>query len=129
VILVDSCILIDIHGGAPRWREWSVAAITAAADRDDLAINPVVYAEIAVGTSDRRRFDHALRELVWLPISRDVAWRAARAHSDYLARGGKRRKILGDFWIGAHAEVDRLALLTRNPGDYRQFQIPEVLSP
>ena len=49
MILVDSNVIIDVLTEDPIWREWSEAALTDAADRDEIAINPIIYAEIASG--------------------------------------------------------------------------------
>lgn len=49
MVLVDSNVLIDIFTDDPRWLAWSAAELTAAAQSEDLAINPVIYAELAAG--------------------------------------------------------------------------------
>ena len=55
MILVDSNVIIDVLTKDPIWRAWSEAALSDAADRDDVAINPIIDAEIASGFASRRR--------------------------------------------------------------------------
>ena len=47
--LVDSNVLIDILQPDPRWCSWSSDALAIADEEGGAAINPVIYAEIAVG--------------------------------------------------------------------------------
>jgi predicted nucleic acid-binding protein len=61
VILVDSNVIIDVLTQDPRWRRWSQAALIDAADRDEIAINPIIYAEIASGFATMAELDHHLR--------------------------------------------------------------------
>ncbi len=49
MILVDSNVIIDVLTKDPVWQAWSEAALAAAADRGEVAINPIIYAEIASG--------------------------------------------------------------------------------
>jgi predicted nucleic acid-binding protein len=42
MILVDSNVIIDVLTQDPVWREWSEGALGDAADRDDVAINPII---------------------------------------------------------------------------------------
>ena len=46
---------------------------------------------------------------------------AAKAFERYRRAGGARRSPLPDFFIGAHAAVARLTLLTRDPKRYRTY--------
>jgi predicted nucleic acid-binding protein len=39
----------------------------------------------------------------------------------YRAQGGSRTGVLPDFFIGAHAAVAQLPLLTRDPSRYRRY--------
>lgn len=55
MILVDSNVIIDVLTKDPIWRAWSEAALSDAADRDDVGINPIIYAEIAPGVCDDER--------------------------------------------------------------------------
>jgi predicted nucleic acid-binding protein len=49
MILVDTNILLDLIGRDPVWVGWSRNELRAAAVTDELAINEVVYAELAAG--------------------------------------------------------------------------------
>ncbi len=49
MILVDSNVIIDVLTEDSSWQAWSEAALSDAANRDDVAINPIIYAEIASG--------------------------------------------------------------------------------
>ena len=49
MILVDSNVIIDVLTQDSSWCAWSESALTEAADRDEIAINPIIYAEIASG--------------------------------------------------------------------------------
>ena len=49
MILVDTCILLDIVQPDPSWESWSLAQLELAADRGLLLINPIIYAEFAAG--------------------------------------------------------------------------------
>ena len=49
MILVDSNVIIDVLTRDPTWRAWSEAALIDAANRDEIAINPIIYAEVASG--------------------------------------------------------------------------------
>jgi len=40
---------------------------------------------------------------------------------EYRRAGGVRRSLLPDVYIGAHAAIEGLTLLTRDPGRYRKY--------
>lgn len=127
MILVDSNVLIDIIGGDPAWGEWSEAALVDAADREEVAINPIIYAEISIGYPTERALEAALEPtgLHRLPLPYGAAFVAGKAFLEYRRRGGARTSPLPDFYIGAHAALSGLALLTRDAGRYRGY-FPEV---
>ena len=60
MILVDSNVIIDVLTRDPSWNAWSEAALSDAADRDDVAINPIIYAEIASGFATMSDLDRYL---------------------------------------------------------------------
>ena len=119
--LVDSNVLLDVFNARPAWAEWSIARLAEAANGDGAAVNPIIYAELAEGFNDRAELDRVLPpdRIVRLPLPWDAAWVAGRAHAAYRARGGTRASPLADFWIGAHARVEGLSILTRDVARFR----------
>jgi predicted nucleic acid-binding protein len=124
--LVDSSVLLDVLAPSP-WRAWSEEQLSAIADQDELAINQIIYAEIAVGFGSREQLERALQNagLARAGIPWAAAWLVARAFRAYRERGGKRVTPLPDFFIGAHASAADVPLLTRDPARIRTY-FPEV---
>jgi hypothetical protein len=128
VILVDSHVIIDVLSEDPLWVDWSEAALIDAADHDEIAVNPIIYAEIAAGFAimadlDQHLNAHAFRRLE-LPYA--AGFVAGRAFVEYRRRGGVRTSPLPDFYIGAHAAVEGLKLLTRDAKRYIGY-FPKVV--
>ncbi len=124
--LVDSSVLLDVLAPSP-WRAWSEDHLELAAERGDLAINQVIYAEIAVGFADRGHLERTLQGVGLMRVGFPwaAAWLVAQAFQAYRRRGGPRTTPLPDFFIGAHAEAAKLPLLTRDPARVRAY-FPEV---
>ena len=120
--LVDANALLDILTADPVWFEWSHDAMLRAA-ADGLAINPIIYAELVPAFREERELAAALADwpLQRLPLPYAAAWPAAQAFAEYRRRGGTRSSPLPDFYIGAHASVDGVTLLTRDPARYRTY--------
>ncbi|MGA7525132.1 MAG: type II toxin-antitoxin system VapC family toxin [Acidobacteriaceae bacterium] len=131
-VLLDSNVLLDIATNDARWADWSARALAACADYTALIINPIVYAEVSIGFSTIETLDTALplasyeREaLPW-----EAGFLAGKCYPKYRRRGGQRGTPLPDFYIGAHAAIERLALLTRDVARYRTyFPKLEILGP
>jgi predicted nucleic acid-binding protein len=130
--LVDSNVLIDSLDENSPWKGWADDAMATALDRGALFVNQIVYAEVSVGFPTVEECDSALagRWVERVPIPWPASFLAGRAFVEYRRRGGARRSPLPDFFIGAHAAVDGLGLLTRDPGRYRTyFPAIEVIAP
>ena len=127
MILVDSNVIIDVLTQDSTWRAWSEAALIDAANRDETAINPIIYAEIASGFATMTALDLRLRvqEFRRLPLPYEAGFVAGRAFVEYRRLGGVRTSPLPDFYIGAHAAVLDLTLLTRDARRYRGY-FPKV---
>lgn len=123
MILVDSNVLLDILLDDPEWASWSQSQLDLWARRGPLLVNPMVYAELAAGFDSVRALDDTLDEagLEFEEIPRDALFLAAKAHVLYRRRGGRRKGVLADFFVGAHAAVRRLPLLTRDIRRYRSY--------
>jgi predicted nucleic acid-binding protein len=127
VILVDSNVLIDVATNDPVWSEWSQQQLTTAATVDELAINDLVYAELSVGYAGIDELDRAIQRvgITLAPIPRAALFIAGRVFQRYRAAGGIRTGVLPDFFLGAHAAVAGVRLLTRDTRRYRTY-FPEL---
>jgi len=123
VTLVDTNVLLDLVTDDPDWAEWSVAQLDAAAIRGGLAIDAVIYAELSVRFERIETLDAMLAQagIDLLPIPRPALFLAGKAFQRYRASGGARTGVLPDFFIGAHAAVSGLTLLTRDAQRYRTY--------
>ena len=121
--LVDTNILLDVVTDDPNWSDWSIEQLEAAALRGPLLINDVVYAELAVRYERIERLEAFLSEagLDMAAMPRSALFLAGKVFQKYRKAGGSRTGVLPDFFIGAHAAVDRLDLLTRDSARYRTY--------
>jgi predicted nucleic acid-binding protein len=132
ITAVDTNVLLDVFCDAAEHTEASAAALRQAYDRGGLCIHAAVYAELAPQFADQSRLDDSLEELgiVLTPDDERVAWQAGRSWQSYRSRGGSKARILTDFLIAAHAQINADALLTRDRGFYRQhFRSLLVIDP
>jgi predicted nucleic acid-binding protein len=122
-VLVDSNVLLDVLTEDPTWFDWSSRALARCADQHGLVINPIVYAEVSVGFERIEDLEAALPHDVFVrsPLPWDAAFLAGKCFITYKRRGGRKRSPLPDFYIGAHAAVAGLALLTRDRARYRTY--------
>jgi len=123
VILVDTNVLLDIVTDDPAWADWSQHQLEAAALRNRLCVNSVIYAELSIGFARIEEVDAVLRavNISVLEIPRPALFLAGKVFQTYRKRGGSKRGVLPDFFIGAHASILQLPLLTRDPGYYRTY--------
>lgn len=126
--LVDTNVLLDLVTDDPDWADWSVAQLETASLNEPLLINDAVYAELAVRYArieDLETFlDAAGLEMT--PMPRAALFLAGKVFTQYRRSGGTRTGVLPDFFIGAHAAVAQLPLLTRDVGRYRTY-FPSLL--
>lgn len=119
--LIDSNVLIDIVTDDPVWADWSAQVLAEALRRGEVWINPLIYSEVSLAFDTIDVLDEALSMdfIRRSPLPWAAGFLAARAHQAYRRRGGTRAMTLPDFYIGAHAVVDRLVLVTRDARRYR----------
>ena len=130
--LVDSNVLLDIATNDPHWADWSGRALSEVAEHTTLIINPIIYAEVSIGYANIEDLDVALPAILYRrePLPLEAGFLAGKSFLAYRRRGGFRPSPLPDFYIGAHAAIGRLALLTRDAARYRSyFPKVEILAP
>ncbi len=127
MILVDSCVLIDVLERDVRWADWSSAQIEQHLRAGGLAINLVIYAEIAKSFENYSKLDEFVLDLDlrMCEIPRAAAWRAAQVHLAYRRNRGSMSVTLPDFFIGAHAQIEGLSILTRDRKRFATY-FPDV---
>ena len=131
-ILVDSNVLLDVATDDPRWSAWSAEALARAAEEATLVINPIIYAEVSVDYTRIEDVDQALPSSVYrrAALPWGAAFLAGKCFTQYRRRGGTKRTPLPDFYIGAHAAVSGMTLLTRDPARYRtDFPTLRLIAP
>lgn len=121
--LVDTSVLLDVATGDPLWSDWSSQALAGAVRSGPVLINPVVFAEVSVGFTRVEDLDDALPPDIFRrePLPYVAAFLAGKAFLTYRRRGGTKTLPLPDFFIGAHAAVADVALLTRDARRFRTY--------
>ncbi|HUO10485.1 MAG TPA: type II toxin-antitoxin system VapC family toxin [Phycisphaerae bacterium] len=131
-ILVDSNVLLDVLSNDPQWSAWSSEMLEKAAENNTLVINPIIYAEVSITFDRIEDFDAAIPDTLVRrdPLPLDAAFLAGKCFLKYRKGGGQKRSPLPDFFIGAHAAVTRMPLLTRDPRRYKNyFPSVKLISP
>lgn len=132
MILVDTNVLLDVFTDDPAWADWSQHQLEAASLADRLAINGVIYAELSIRFERIEALEAALESagVALAEIPRPALFLAGKAFLAYRRGGGSRTGVLPDFFIGAHASVAKMPLLTRDPRRYRTyFPAAELIAP
>jgi predicted nucleic acid-binding protein len=131
-ILVDSNVLLDVFGRDADWYDWSSTAIESALTNAQVVINPIVYAEVSLQFARVEELETDLPPSLFRrhPLPWPAAFLAGKCFLAYRRAGGMRRSPLPDFYIGAHAAVAGMRLLTRDATRYRTyFPTLELIAP
>jgi len=122
-VLVDSNVLLDVLTDDPRWYDWSSAQLDACASMAELCINPIIYAEVSVGFDRIEALDAALPpdSFTRLELPWEAGFLSGKAFLLYRHAKGSRTSPLPDFYIGAHAAVCQMPVLTRDTRRYRGY--------
>lgn len=122
-VLVDANVLLDVLTDDPQWYAWSAAQLDECAAVAELCINPIIYAEVSIGFTRIEDLDRALSQDAFtrLELPWDAGFLAGKAFLQYRRTSGSRNSPLPDFYIGAHATIDGMTLLTRDARRYRTY--------
>ena len=122
-MLVDTNVLLDVLEDDPDWVDWSLHQLRAQSQIHSLAINPTIYAELSLAFTHFEALDAALdgMGLAVLDLPRPALFLAGKAFAQYRRRGGTKSNVLSDFFIGAHAAVAGVPILTRDTARYRTY--------
>ena len=129
--LIDTNVLLDIHTQDSIWEARSATALASVADAATLVINPIIYAELSVNMQSIELLDAFLgTDFRRDPLPWEAAFLAGKAFLAYRRRGGLKATPLPDFFIGAHAAVRGMKILTRDASRFATyFPTVELLQP
>lgn len=121
--LIDANVLLDIATADATWMSWSQQKLREAAERGTIHINPIIYAELAPAFTNADDLDRWVGPTMFVraALPYEAGWLAAQAFVKYRKSGGARSAPLPDFYIGAHAQVEKLTLVTRDAVRYRTY--------
>jgi predicted nucleic acid-binding protein len=132
LILVDTNVILDLVENDPVWADWSQLQLERASLQTTLCINSVIYAELSIAFDSIEALEAVLKqgEFRLETIPREALFLAGKAFVDYRRKKGTKAGVLPDFFIGAHAAVARLPLLTRDTRRYAAyFPSLELIAP
>lgn len=127
ITFVDTNVLLDVFLPDPKWGQKSKIRLEQSFNQGSLIINEIIYSELTPQFSSKALLDDVLKILSIRIVSLDLkaAYRAGRIWENYRKAGGRRNRILADFLIGAHAEIEAEQLLTRDRGFYKKY-FPDI---
>ena len=131
-ILVDSNIILDVFLDDPNWAEWSESKLEKFSAITKLYINPIVYSEISIGFKRIEELESVLNRagFLMLDIPKEALFLAGKAFIKYRKNRGTKKSPLPDFYIGAHAAILEMELITRDESRYRTyFPTVKLISP
>ncbi len=129
---MDSNVLLDIATNDATWSAWSEGALAECSEHTNLVIDPIVYAEVSIGFRTIETLNLALPANLYRreALPWETGFLAGKCFLAYRRRGGTKPSPMPDFYIGAHAAIEGLALLTRDAARFRTyFPRLELLSP
>jgi len=123
ITAIDTNIFLDVLLPNDKFYDASAVALEESATSGNLVICDLVYAELCIHFSSQRECDGFLEtsRIRVEPLSREAHFLASRTWRTYRKQGGKRSRILADFLIGAHAQIQATRLLSRDRGFYRKL--------
>ena len=122
-ILVDSNIILDIFLNDQNWHEWSESILSQYSLTHKLSINPIIYTEISIGFERIEELELALNigGFKILQMPKEALFLAGKAYISYKKRKGTKNATIPDFFIGAHAAVSEMELITRDVSRYQTY--------
>ena len=126
-IFIDSCVLLDLFTDDPNWGEWSENILEQYSQTNTLYINSIVYTEVSIGFNKIEEVEKAILELgiKVLEIPREALFLTGKTFLKYRKNKGTKNSPLPDFFIGAHASIEKFNLITRDTNKYKTY-FPQV---
>ena len=122
-VLIDSCVLLDIFTNDKKWADWSEKILSQYSETNSLYINSIIYTEISIGFKKIEELESAIAQtgIRVLEMPREALFLAGKIFLTYRKNKGTKSSPLPDFFIGAHATVSSLDLITRDITKFRTY--------
>lgn len=122
-IFVDSNVILDIFLDDLNWAEWSELTLNCYSITHTLYINPIIYSEVSIGFERIEELENTISGCGFqmLQMPKEALFLAGKAFVRYRKRKGEKLSPLPDFFIGAHAAVLGLELITRDISRYISY--------
>jgi hypothetical protein len=123
MILVDSNVLLDILTLDPKWYNWSASNLSKMSESHELIINDIIYTEISIGFDNIEELEEVLSNQFFQLIAfpKEALFLAGKVFLQYKLNNGNKNSVLPDFYIGAHATILNIPLLTRDISRYKTY--------
>jgi len=131
-VLIDSCVILDVFEEDSQWVDWSESILNRYGNTYNMYINPLIYSEVSIGFKRIEEVEEAITRCGFQmrQIPKEALFLAGKAFMQYRRRKGTKQMSLPDFFIGAHAAVDKLELITRDVLRFRSyFPTVNLISP
>ncbi len=131
-VMVDSNIVLDVFLNDPKWADWSESKLDEYDQSGILYINSIIYSEISIGFDRIEDLESAIVRAGFQmsEIPKEALFLAGKAYLKYKKRKDTKRTPRPDFFIGAHAAVQNLDLITRDVRRYQSyFPTVKLISP
>ena len=116
-------MILDLGNPDSDWFEWSAATLEHLDTTNTFVINPIVYAECAIGYNTIEEVE-TLFESLGLQVQnfpREALFLAGKVFVQYRRNKGNKTNVLPDFFIGAHAAVSGYPLVTRDKSRFSTY--------
>lgn len=123
-LLIDTNILLDIFTDNPEWSDWSIDQLEKYQNKADFKINSIIYSELSIGFEKIEELENSLyvARIKIAEIPREALFLAGKAFLKYRRQNkGTKSITLPDFFIGAHAAVQKIPVLTRDPKRMKHY--------
>ena len=131
-VIVDSNVILDMFLDDPDWADWSEMALAHYGVSNDLFINPIIYTEVSIGFNRIEELEDAVTKAGFqmLPFPKEALFLAGKVFLQYRRSKGTKTSPLPDFFIGAHAAVLDMDVITRDIARFRTyFPTVNLISP
>lgn len=132
ITAIDTNVLLDILLPNADFCDASIGALESSAAAGSLVVCDLVYAELCVHFSTQQDCDEflAANEIGVESLNRAAHFAASRVWRQYRRQGGSRARVLTDFLVGAHAQMQASRLVSRDRGFYgRLFPSLDLVDP